>query len=324
VGRHRRVRSRKTGGALTLRIGIDLGGTKIELVALDSAGHVIWRERVPTPKDDYEATILAMRDLVMRAEAQLQDCGSVGVAIPGTISGKTGFVKNANSTRLIGHPLDKDLSAAIERPVRVANDANCFALSEATDGAGKGAHIVFGIIAGTGVGGGVAVGGQVLVGANGIAGEWGHNALPRPSHDEIPGPPCYCGQTGCIESWLSGPALARQFQDATERTLVATDVAAAAENGDAAAKAVMEMFYDRFARAIADVVNIIDPDVVVFGGGLSKIDGLYRELPERIMAYAFTPEGPSCVRKNVHGDSSGVRGAAWLWDEDEHASAVKR
>jgi len=305
-----------------LRIGIDLGGTKIELVALRPGGEVIWRERVPTPKEDYEATILAMRDLVLRAEDQLGDRGSVGVAIPGTISTRTGYVKNANSTKLIGHPLDKDLLAAIGRPVRVANDANCFALSEATDGAGRGAHVVFGIIAGTGVGGGIAVGGQVLVGANGIAGEWGHNPLPRPSHEEIPGPVCYCGKQGCIEAWLSGPALARQFKEQTGHALMATEIADAAEQNDADARAVMEAFYDRFARAISTIVNVIDPDVVVFGGGLSKIDGLYRELPERIMRYAFTPEGPTRVLKNVHGDSSGVRGAAWLWGEDEHASAV--
>jgi len=306
-----------------LRIGIDLGGTKIELVALGPGGEVIWRERVPTPKDDYEATILAMRDLVMRAEGQLRDRGSVGVAIPGAISAKTGLVKNANSTKLIGHPLDKDLAVAIGRPVRVANDANCFALSEATDGAGRGAQVVFGIIAGTGIGGGVVVDGRVIVGANAIAGEWGHNPLPRPSHDEIRGPPCYCGKRGCIESWLSGPALARQFEESTSRALIATEIAQAAERGDAAAKAMMEIFYDRFARAIATVVNIIDPDAVVIGGGLSKIDGLYRELPERIMAYAFTPEGPTRVLKNVHGDSSGVRGAAWLWSEEEHAAAIK-
>jgi fructokinase len=300
-----------------MRIGIDLGGTKIELVALDSAGDVIWRERVPTPKDDYEGTIRAMRDLVVRAENDLKDRGSVGVAIPGSISARTGLVKNANSTKLIGHPLDKDLAAAIGRPVRVANDANCFALSETTDGAGRGAHTVFGIIAGTGVGGGITVGGHVLVGANRIAGEWGHNPLPYPSHDEIPGPPCYCGKAGCIEAWLSGPALARQFKDQTGHALIATEIAEAAENGDADANAVMEAFYDRFARSIAGIVNVIDPDVVVIGGGLSKIDGLYRELPERIMAYAFTPEGFTRVLKNVHGDSSGVRGAAWLWDAED-------
>jgi fructokinase len=302
-----------------MRIGIDLGGTKIELMALAQGGDTLRRERVATPINDYEAIIRAMRDLVVRAEEALGERGSVGVAIPGTISARTGLVKNANSTRLIGHPLDKDLATAIGRPVRVANDANCFALSEATDGAAHDAKIVFGIIAGTGVGGGVVVDGRVLVGANAIAGEWGHNPLPSPSRAEVPGPDCYCGKRGCIESWLSGPALARQYRQATGRDLIATDIAAAATNGDAAARMLMEQFYDRFARAIASVVNVIDPDAIVMGGGLSKIDALYRELPERIMRHAFTPEAPARVLRNVHGDSSGVRGAAWLWREDESA-----
>ena len=305
-----------------MRIGIDLGGTKIELVALDDRGQILRRERVATPNGDYEATIRAMRDLVQRAEKELGRRGSVGVAIPGTISSKTGLVKNANSTKLIGHPLDKDLAAAISRPVRVANDANCFALSEATDGAGAGSAIVFGIIAGTGVGGGIVIDGRVLVGANAIAGEWGHNPLPAPSHDEVPGPDCYCGKRGCIESWLSGPALARQYKAQTGRDLIGTEIAAAAEQGDPPARAVMDMFFDRFARAIASVVNIVDPDVIVLGGGLSNIAALYRELPDRIPGYAFTPEGPARVRKNVHGDSSGVRGAAWLWREDERGLAL--
>ncbi|HUO92434.1 MAG TPA: ROK family protein [Rhizomicrobium sp.] len=305
-----------------MRIGIDLGGTKIELVALSSGGDVLWRERVPTPKGDYEATVLTIRDLVLRAEAQLGERGSVGVAIPGAISARTGLVKNANSTQLIGHPLDKDLGAAIGRPVRVENDADCFTLSEATDGAGRGARVVFGIIAGTGVGGGIAIDGQTLGGANGIAGEWGHNPLPALTHAEIPGPVCYCGKHGCVETWLSGPALARQYAEATGSTMIATDVAEAAESGDRAAQGVMEKYFDRFARCMAVVVNILDPDVIVIGGGLSKIDALYRELPERSMRYAFTPEGPIRVVKNVHGDSSGVRGAAWLWREDEHAKAL--
>ena len=305
-----------------MRIGIDLGGTKIEIVALNGDGGVVWRERVDTPKNDYEATISAMRDLVVRAEAHLGARGSVGVAIPGAISARTGLVKNANSTRLIGHPLDKDLAIAIGRPVRVANDANCFALSEATDGAGKGAGIVFGIIAGTGVGGGVCVDGRVLLGANAIAGEWGHNPLPSPSHAEIPGPACYCGKHGCIESWLCGPALARQYHEATGRALKGTEIAAAADAGDVAARAIMEPFFDRFARAIAGVVNILDPNAIVMGGGLSNMDALYRELPERIMRYAFTPEGPIPVLKNMHGDSSGVRGAAWLWRADERVQAL--
>jgi fructokinase len=301
----------------SLRIGIDLGGTKIEIAALDKSGEPVIRERVATPKSDYNATVIAIRDLVFGVEKRLMRRGTVGIAIPGTISAKTGLVKNANSTAMIGHPLDRDLEAALGRPVRIANDANCFALSEATDGAAKGAHVVFGIIAGTGVGGGVCVGGQVVTGANRIAGEWGHNPLPRPSPAELPGPACYCGKAGCIEAWLSGPALARQFLEQTGRSCSAEDIAKAAESGDDDARAFMDIFYDRFARAISTVVNLLDPDAIVMGGGLSNIAGLYRELPERIQRYAFTPEGPTTILKNVHGDSSGVRGAAWLWREGE-------
>lgn len=302
-----------------MRIGIDLGGTKTELIALERGGDVAWRARVQTPQGDYDAVIRTMRDLVIAAETQLARRGSVGVAIPGTISTRTGLVKNANSTKLIGHPLDKDLAAALDRPIRVANDANCFTLSEATDGAGKNATTVFGIIAGTGVGGGVSVAGRVLTGAHGIAGEWGHNPLPSPSSGEQPGPLCYCGKYGCIESWCSGPALARQYTQRTGRIAMGTEIADAAERGDADARAVMDTFYDRLARAIAGVVNILDPDAIVMGGGLSNVDALYRELPERIPRFAFTPEGPVAVFKNVHGDSSGVRGAAWLWREDEQS-----
>ncbi|MGD0867124.1 MAG: ROK family protein [Rhizomicrobium sp.] len=302
-----------------MRIGIDLGGTKIEIVALDDDGEVCLRERTPTPKTGYDDTIRAMRDLVVGAKARLAGPASVGVAIPGTISTLTGLVKNANSTNLIGHPLDKDLAAAIGQPVRVANDANCFALSEATDGAAAGADIVFGIIAGTGVGGGVCVGGRVLTGAHAIAGEWGHNPLPAPRPDELPGPVCYCGKIGCIESWCCGPALMAQFERRTGRKLSGTEIAATAASGDAEASATMELYFDRFARAIAGLVNILDPDAIVFGGGLSNIDALYSELPPRVERYAFTPEGHTRIVKNKYGDSSGVRGAAWLWREDEIA-----
>jgi fructokinase len=302
-----------------MRLGIDLGGTKTEIVALGDGGRVLLRERVPTPQQDYSACIAAMRDLVVAAESRLGRSGSVGVAIPGTISTKTGLVKNANSAALNGHPLDTDLVAALARPVRVANDANCFALSEATDGAAAGAAVVFGIIAGTGVGGGVCVDGRVLTGAHGIAGEWGHNALPRPHPNEVPGPPCYCGKRGCIESWCSGPALAAQFERKTGHACSAADIASQALAGDTAAAQIMQNFLDRFARAIAHIVNILDPDAIVLGGGLSNIEALYRELPQRVEVYAFTPEGPSRIVKNLHGDSSGVRGAAWLWREDELA-----
>jgi fructokinase len=307
-----------------MRIGIDLGGTKIELAVLKPDGAVAWRQRVPTPRNDYDETIRAISGLVRNVETQIDCRAPVGIAIPGTISRNSGLVKNANSTCLIGHPLDKDLSAALRRPVRVANDANCFALSEAADGAGAGARVVFGIIAGTGVGGGLCVDGHVLEGANSIAGEWGHNPLPSPSSDEVAGPLCYCGKHGCIETWVSGPALSRQYSDRTGTPLSGTEIARAADTGDAAARAVMESFYDRFARAIASVVNIVDPDIIVMGGGLSGIDGLYRELPGRILRYAFSPEGPARVVKNMHGDSSGVRGAAWLWREDEIAEGRDR
>jgi fructokinase len=304
-----------------MRIGIDLGGTKIEIVCLEADGTEHLRHRVPTPHA-YDATIGAIADLILDAEKKLGQRGSVGVAIPGAISPKTGLVKNANNTKLIGHPLDKDLAAALGRPVRVANDANCFALSEATDGAGAGRDVVFGIIAGTGVGGGVCIGGRVLNGAHAIAGEWGHNPLPAPRSDELPGPACYCGKNGCIESWCSGPALAQLYKRRSGRDLSASDIASAAARGEADAVAEIAALTDRLARAIASVVNILDPDAIVIGGGLSNIDLLYATLPPLVERYAFTPEGPSAILKNVHGDSSGVRGAAWLWREDEASRAA--
>jgi len=306
-----------------MRLGIDLGGTKIEIVALDK-GREILRERVATPQSAYEDTILAMSDLVRSAERKLGRRGSVGVAIPGTISPMSGLVKNANSTRLIGHPLDRDLGAAINRPVRVANDANCFVLSEASDGAAAGAHIVFGIIAGTGCGGGICVGGQVLTGAHAISGEWGHNPLPSPTPQEIAiSPRCYCGRTSCIEAWISGTGLRADYKRRAGRNSTGDEIVALAASGDSTAGAVMEDFYDRFARSIAGIVNILDPDAIVIGGGVSNIDTLYSELPPRVESYAFTPEGRSRIVKNMYGDSSGVRGAAWLWSEDEAAALLR-
>jgi fructokinase len=300
-----------------MRIGIDLGGTKIEVLALGRDGSERYRERIATPRESYEEIVAAIGGLVQRAEAKLGERGTVGLAIPGIVSPKSGLVKNANSTILIGHALDKDIAAALSRPVRVANDANCFALSEATDGAAAGCDIVFGIIAGTGVGGGVCVGGKVLTGAHAIAGEWGHNPLPAPRPDELPGPQCYCGRNGCIESWCSGPALSAQFEAMTGRKLRPTEIAAAATAGDRDAAAMMDRFLDRFARAIATLVNVLDPHAIVIGGGLSNIDALYTELPRRVEQYGFNPEGPTFIVRNKHGDSSGVRGAAWLWREDE-------
>ena len=296
-----------------MRIGIDLGGTKIEIAALDAAGTIHLRERVATPRGDYRETVRAIADLVSIADMRLGERASVGVAIPGTISPATGLVKNANSTALIGHPLDKDLEAAIGRPVRVANDANCFALSEATDGAGKGADVVFGVILGTGVGGGICIGGRVIAGAHAIAGEWGHNPLPAPNPEEMPGPECYCGRRGCIEAWCSGPAMALHFNMSTGRTWSPQEIAAAATANDSLAIAAMNLYLDRLARALASIVNVLDPDVIVLGGGLSNISALYKELPARVERYAFEPQGQTAIVRNLHGDSSGVRGAAWLW-----------
>ena len=300
-----------------MRIGIDVGGTKIEILALGRDGSELLRQRVPTPRQSYDAMLQAITDLVLRAEAELGQRGTVGVAIPGIISPRTGLVKNANSTVLIGHPLDKDLGAVLGRPVRAANDANCFALSEATDGAAAGREIVFGIIAGTGVGGGICVRGKLLTGAHAIAGEWGHNPLPAASADELPGPDCYCGKRGCIESWCSGPALTAQFEAATGRKLRPTEIAAAAIGGDTAAAQMMDRYLERFARAIATLVNVLDPHAIVMGGGLSNIEAFYTDLPQRVERYGFNPEGETVIVRNRHGDSSGVRGAAWLWAEDE-------
>jgi fructokinase len=306
-----------------MRLGVDVGGTKIEILALENGGREILRQRVPTPRKAYEDTVRAIAELVTATEARLGKKGSLGVCIPGAISPKTGLVKNANSVVLIGHPLDKDLSHALARPVRVENDANCFALSEASDGAAMGEPVVFGIIAGTGVGGGVVVGGHVLTGAHAIAGEWGHNDLPRPSVAEVEhAADCYCGKKGCIETWCSGPALVRLYEAHTGKPKALPDIVEVARKGELAAITVLEAFYDRFARAISGVVNILDPDVIVLGGGLSNIETLYTELPPRVEHYAFTSERPPRIVKNQHGDSSGVRGAAWLWREEEVAAEV--
>jgi len=309
----------------TMRLGIDVGGTKIEIVALGPGGAELLRQRVPTPRQAYEDVVRAIRDLVAHTEATLGARGTVGIALPGAISAKTGLVKNANSTVLIGHPMDKDLAAALGREVRVQNDANCFALSEASDGAGAGFDVVFGIIAGTGIGGGLCVGGRVLTGAHSIAGEWGHNPLPSPHLAEELSDPrlCYCGRVNCIETWCSGPALAAQYAKRTGRALDGTGIAEAAGQGDLEAAAVLDAFLDRFARAIATLVDIVDPDAIVMGGGLSNIGAFYSQLPGRIEKYCFTPESPPRVLKNLHGDSSGVRGAAWLWREYEAGGLPK-
>jgi len=293
-----------------MRFGIDLGGTKTEIVALKPDGGVALRRRMATP-GDYDSMLRAIGELVRGADAETGTRGSVGMAIPGSESFGSGLIKNANTTYLIGKPLRLDLEKILERPVRLANDANCFALSEASDGAAKGADTVFGVIAGTGVGGGVVVGGKVLNGAHGIGGEWGHIPLPAPSVAEVTDAPlCYCGKRGCLEVWCSGPGLAHDFKRATGQKVSAEQIAAS--DGEQERAAVGRLI-DRFARAMATMVNILDPDVIVMGGGLSNIKRLYDELPPLVETYAFNPGGMPRIVKNMHGDSSGVRGAAWLW-----------
>lgn len=296
-----------------LRIGVDLGGTKIEAVALDSRGEVAHRLRVPTPRDDYRATIDAIVGLVAHLEAAIHDSATVGVGMPGTISPATGLVKNANSTWLNGRHLAEDLCAALGRPVRFANDANCFALSEASDGAAAGAACVFGVIVGTGTGGGVVVNGQVLTGANAIGGEWGHNPLPWPGDAERPGQACYCGRCGCIETFLSGPGIARDHAQATGERLDPATIVSRADAGDTAAVATLERYEDRMARALASVINLLDPDVIVLGGGMSRTERLYRNVPRLWAQYIFSDRVTTRLVPPRHGDSSGVRGAAWLW-----------
>jgi len=302
-----------------LRIGVDLGGTKIEFVALERDGSERHRHRVSTPRGDYEATVRAIKDGVEQIERELHRSGTVGVGIPGTMSELTHLVKNANSTWMIGKPFDRDLSAALNREVRCANDANCLAVSEATDGAGAGKRVVFGVIVGTGTGGGIAVEGRVLTGANAIAGEWGHNPMPwpKPEWGEVPGPPCYGAQPGCIEVYLSGPGLASDHARVTGEKREPGDIERAAAAGEAPARATMARYHDRFARALAHVINLLDPDVIVIGGGLSNINAIYTEVPPRMQPYVFSDVCTTPVVKNKHGDSGGVRGAAWLWREDE-------
>lgn len=298
-----------------MRIGIDLGGTKIEGVVLGPDGAIRTRERFAAPRGDYAATVAAVAGLARRLEDAAGDKASVGVCIPGTVCPTTGVIKNANSTWLNGKPFDRDVAAAIGRPVRMANDANSFALSEATDGAAAGADPVFGVILGTGVGGGIVIGGRALAGAQGIAGEWGHNPLPAPRDEERPGPDCYCGRRGCIEAFLSGPAFEAEFARETETRLAATAIAAAAEAGDTKAGHALERYGERLARALGHVVNLVDPEVIVLGGGLSKIDALYRLVPRLLPSYVFSPTVRTRIVPPQHGDSSGVRGAAWLWPE---------
>jgi fructokinase len=296
-----------------LRIGIDVGGTKIEGAVIDESGTVRLRRRTLSPAGEYRATIAAIVAIIGDIERELGVTASVGIGIPGAISPATGLVKNANSTWLIGRPLQRDLETALARPVRLANDANCFALSEATDGAAAGAETVFGVILGTGVGGGIAVNGQIQVGANAIAGEWGHNPLPWAGPGEMPGPACWCGRSGCIETFLSGSGLAADHRLRTGRSLTAREIAHTAEIGDPDCRAALARYSDRLARGLALVINLIDPDAIVLGGGLSAIGMLYDEVPRRWQRYVFSDRVLTRLLPPTHGDSSGVRGAAWLW-----------
>ncbi len=296
-----------------MRAGIDLGGSKIEGIVLGADGRELARTRIATPQGDYLGTVRAVADLVANLERETGQVSRVGVGIPGTVSPATGLVKNANSTCLIGQPLDRDLAAALGRPVRLANDANCFAVSEAADGAAAGADVVFGVILGTGVGGGIAVRGTPLRGPNAIAGEWGHNPLPWPDDSERPGPQCYCGLRGCIETFLSGPGLARDHKAATANDWTPPRITAQAAAGDKGAEKTLKRYEHRLARSLATVVNLLDPDVIVLGGGLSNLARLYENIPTIWGKWVFSDHLDTPLVQNQHGDSSGVRGAAWLW-----------
>lgn len=296
-----------------MRIGIDLGGTKIEALAIDDKGAELVRYRVDTPRNDYGATVKAIVGLVERIEKVTGSVGSVGVGVPGSVSSLTGFIKNSNSTWLNGRSLHRDLTAALGREVRIANDANCLAVSEATDGVAAGKRVVFGVILGTGCGGGVAMSGEVHAGPNGVGGEWGHNPLPWAAPEEYPGPECYCGKHGCLEMWISGTGISRDYREATGRQRTAREIAADFEDENPEAAAAIDRFEDRLARGLAHVINVLDPDVIVLGGGVSSMQHLYRGVPQRLANYVFGGEVTTPVLQAMYGDASGVRGAAWLW-----------
>lgn len=302
-----------------MRIGIDLGGTKTEFIALNPDGKALKRFRHPTPFADYEGSIELIRENVCLIESALGETGSVGIGIPGSVSPASGLVVNANSTWLNGRDLLADIQNALDRPVRLANDANCFALSEAVDGAAAGAHSVFGVILGTGVGGGIVIDQQCISGPNAIGGEWGHNPLPPDSNDPIEDRPCWCGRLNCTETWLSGPALEHQYAKLTGKRLKAADIAIAAEAGQSAANNLLSSYERRLARALGAVINLLDPDVIVLGGGLSNIDRFYRTIPEFWLDYIFAESVTTRLVPAMHGDSSGVRGAAWLWPENQES-----
>ncbi len=295
-----------------MRLGIDLGGTKIEIIALDSKGNILHRQRVATPKNNYQETLDTITNLVIDAEKHLNQTGSVGICTPGVISLETGLLKNSNSTCLNGMPFKVDLERQLERKIAIANDANCFALSEATDGAGKGAEIVFGVILGTGVGGGIVINGKILTGCNAISGEWGHTPLPWQKKNERPGILCYCGKHGCIETWLSGTGFSRHFELQFKQEQLSKDIVTRAEQGDKRCEQALNDYEDRLARSLSQIINILDPDVIVLGGGMSNTKRLYSNIPLHWGKYVFSDSVRTRLLPPVHGDSSGVRGAAWL------------
>lgn len=297
-----------------LRAGIDLGGTKIEGIVLDEEGGILLRRRIPTPRGDYEATLEAIRALAASLEAEAGASLRIGLGMPGAISPATGLVKNANSTWLNGKPLGRDLEAKLGREIRLANDADCFALSEARDGAGAGSPVVFGVILGTGTGGGLVVAGRWIEGKNAIAGEWGHNPLPAPRDEERPGPACYCGRSGCIETFLSGPGLSRDHERVEGEALAPHDMAARAAAGDEGCRRSLARYAGRLARALASVINIVDPHAIVLGGGLSNLGFLYRDVPTLWTPHVFSDRVDTKLLPPRHGDASGARGAAWLWE----------
>ncbi len=305
-----------------MRIGIDLGGTKIEAIALDKEGMPLARRRTKTPRGDYRETLNGIISLVEAIEADFGCTGSIGIAAPGALSPESGRIKNSNSEWLIGKPLAEDMEIQLGRPVRLANDADCFALSEAVDGAGASAGTVFGVILGTGVGSGIAIGSKLLQGPNAISGEWGHNPLPWASDEERPGPPCYCGHAGCIETFLSGPGLARDHSAETGETKTAYEIAAAASVGNGPSSATMKRYETRLAKALASVINLIDPDIIVLGGGVSNIMRLYDTVPKLWKDYVFSDSVRTHLAQARHGDSSGVRGAAWLWPVQHSGNGI--
>jgi fructokinase len=297
----------------SIRIGVDLGGTKIEAIALDFSGETLARRRIATPAHDYDEIVRAVAALVRDVELETNRRGTVGIGAPGSVSKATGLVKGSNTLVMNGRPLAADLSAALAREVRIENDANCFALSEAVDGAGQGARVVFGVILGTGVGGGVVIDQKIMQGRNHIGGEWGHTPLPWMTAEEFPGVRCFCGHDGCVETFLSGPGLARDYVRRAGETLRGEEIVARAEQGEAAARAALDAYRDRLARALAVVIDILDPDVVALGGGMSNVAPIYEGLRSLVARHAFTDALDTKIVKNVHGDSGGVRGAAWLW-----------